>query len=116
MYAAEVEVALWRHICYICGYSEFLAVFPYSRRCFGIVDCCKHHSDVLFRLEVDGKENAVQVLDLALLNTIGNLIIQTLTRTHHSHISVCIEEVDDAACCNLVKQPLVAVCEAFEGY
>lgn len=43
------------------------------------------------------------MLDLALLDAIGDLIAETVVGTHDGHRCVCVEKSDDASCCDLAR-------------
>jgi hypothetical protein len=93
VHAAEVEVALWRHVCNVGGNLLLLAQLPDLGRGLGVVDGGQDHVDAI---EIGRLELAVDVIDLLLLDAVGDLLVQAVARRHDGDFGVGVEDVHDA--------------------
>lgn len=100
MHAAKVKVTLWRHICNVGRYPLFLAQLPNLSRGFRFVDGRQHHGDGWI-VKIGRLELLVVVFDLFLFYTVGDLVVEAVTRADNGDFGVGIEKVQDATCCDL---------------
>ena len=96
--AAKVKVALGGHVGDVCGDAALLAQLVDLRRGVRVVDGRQHHVDAV---EVRGLELAVDMVDLALLDAVGDLFVEAVAGRHDGDVGVGIEDVDDASGRNL---------------
>jgi hypothetical protein len=94
VHAAKIKVTLWRDVGDVGCYPPLLAQLPDLRRGLRVVDGGQDHVDAI---EVGGLELAVDIVDLLLLNSVGDLGIQAFARRDDSDFGVGIEHVHDAA-------------------
>lgn len=100
VHAAKVKIALGRHVGDVGGDALLLAQLPDGRRDVRLVDGRQHHGDTRI-VQVRGLEALVEVLDLLLVDAVGDFVVQAFARAEKGHFCVGVEEVQDAACCYL---------------
>lgn len=96
--AAKVKVAFRGDICDVCSYAPLLAQFVDLRRCFWVVHGSQDHVDTV---EIRGLELAVDIIDLALVDAVGDLVVEAFARGDDGYFGVGVEDVHDAPGSNL---------------
>lgn len=91
----EVKVTLWRDIGNVGNDSLLFAQLPDHGRGFWVVDGGHDHGNVGI-VEVRRLECTVDVFDKTLFNTIGDFIVEAVTRADETDSGIGIEEVQDA--------------------
>lgn len=92
---SKVEVALWGYICNVCNNPLLFTQLPNHSRGFRVVDSGHDHGNVGV-VEIGGFESAIKVFDKALVDTVGDLIVEAFTGTDQADFGVGVEEVQDA--------------------
>ena len=98
MHAAKVEVALGRHVGDVGGDAPLLAQLVDLRRGRRVVDGREHQVGVV---EIAWLEGAVDVGHLLLCDAVGDFIVEAGTRRDDGDFGVGVEDVVDAAGCDL---------------
>ena len=113
MHRPEIEIAFGGHVGDVRGYAHPFAIFPYSGGGDRVVDRDKHEGDGVVGVKVQRDEGTVVVGYLVLGDAVGDFSIETGARADHCDFGVCVEEVENAACGDLLRiHPLVL---AFDG-
>jgi hypothetical protein len=90
MDTAKEEIALRGHIGDVGRYAPLFAQLPYLRRRLWVIDSDEHHVGAI---EVGGSEFAVDVLDLAPGDAVGDFTIQTRGRADDGDSGIGVEGV-----------------------
>lgn len=109
MHAAKVEVAFRRHVCNVGCNLPFLAQLPYLCRCLGIIDRGQDHIDAV---EIRRFELAVHIVDLLLLDAVGDFVVETVARRYDGDFGVGIEDIHDAPGGDLLFGQLTILCDS----
>jgi hypothetical protein len=102
--AAKVKVTLGRYVGDVGGDPSLLAQLPDDSRCGGIVDGYQHH---LGSIEVLGFEQAVDMCDLALADSVGDFVVEAGLGANDNYLCIGIEAVEDATGGDLVEKSQV---------
>lgn len=81
----KVKVAFGRDICDVCSYAPLLAQLVDLRRGLWVIHCSQDHVNTV---EIRGLELAVDIIDLALVDAIGDLVIEAFAGGHDGDFGV----------------------------
>lgn len=85
MDTTKVKVAFGRDICDVCSYAPLLAQLVDLRRGLWVIHCSQDHVNTV---EIRGLELAVDIIDLALVDAIGDLVIEAFAGGHDGDFGV----------------------------